>query len=73
MIDTITINKKVTFSQHPEDTPQKSHNSRNSAAKPIIKLPSQDHQSTDTHKQDYSLPFQDHKLSIAPSRTITCL
>ena len=66
MIHTITNPKTVTFSQHPEDTPQKSHNSRDSTAKPIIKLPSQDHQSMDTHSQDYFLPFQDHKSSKAP-------
>ena len=66
MINAITNPKIVTFSQHPEDTPQKPHNSRDCAAKPIIKQPSQDHQSTDTHSQDYFLPFQDHKQSIAP-------
>ena len=74
MIDTITNPKTVTFSQHPKDTPQKSHNNRDSTAKPIIKQPSQDHPSTDTHTQDYfyhfktinqsTAPFQDHKLPI---------
>ena len=48
-INAIINHKTVTFSQHPEDTPQKSHNSRDCAAKPIIKQPSQDHPSTDTH------------------------
>ena len=47
-INTITHNKTVTFSQHQEDTPQKPHNSRDSASKPIIKQPSQDHSPTDT-------------------------
>ena len=49
MIRTITNPKTVTFSQHPEDTPQKSHNSRDYTAKTIIKQPLQDHQSTDMH------------------------
>ena len=53
MISTITNPKAVTFSQLPEDTPQKSNNSRDCTAKPIIKQPSQDHQSTDMHTQDY--------------------
>ena len=66
MISAITNPKTVTFSQHPEDTPQKSHNSRDCTAKPIIKQPSQDHQSTDMHTWDYFIPFQDHKQSIAP-------
>ena len=56
------------LSQHPEDTPQKPHKSRNHTVKPIIKQPSQDHQSMDTHSQDYFLPFQDHKQSTAPFR-----
>ena len=59
------------FSQQPEDTPQKPHNSRDHTAKPVIKQPSQDHPSTATHtgllftfevhKQQIA-PFQDHKL-----------
>ena len=65
-IHAITHNKTVTFSQHPEVTPQKPHNSWDNAVKPIIRRPSQDHSSTDTHQQDYFLPFQNHKLSIAP-------
>ena len=65
-IITITCNKTVTFSQHQEDRPQNSHNNRDSAPKPIIKQPSQDHSSTDILQQDYFLPFQDHKSSTAP-------
>ena len=45
-INAIAHNKTVTFSQHQEDRPQNSHN-RNSAPKPIIKQPLQDHSSTD--------------------------
>ena len=66
MISAITNPKTVTFSQHPKDTPQKPHNNRDHTAKPKIKQPSQDHQSTDTHSQDYFLPFQDQKQSIVP-------
>ena len=67
MIDTITNSKKtVMFSQHPEDTPQKPHNSRDCTAKSIIKQPSQDHPSTATHTKGYFLPFQDHKQPISP-------
>ena len=44
MINAITNPKTVIFNQHPEAAAQKSHNSRDSAAKPIIKQPSQDHQ-----------------------------
>ena len=65
-INTITHNKTVTFSQHQEDRPQNSHNNRDSAPKPIIKQPSQDHSSTDILRQDYFLPFQDYKSSTAP-------
>ena len=60
MINAITNPRTVTFSQCPEDTPQKPHNSRKHTVKPIIKQPSQDQQSMDTHSQDYFLPFQDH-------------
>ena len=66
MIDTITNSKTVMFSQHPEDTPQKPHSSRDHAAKPIIKQPSQDHPSPIIHAQDYFLPFQDHKHAYFP-------
>ena len=57
MISVITNPKAVMFSQCPEDTPQKLHDSRDHTAKPIIKQPSQDHQSTDMPTQDYFLPF----------------
>ena len=72
MISTFTNHKTVMFSQHPEDTPQKPHNNRNHTAKPLIKQPSQDHQSTNTHSQDYFLPFQDHKQPIAPIQDHKC-
>ena len=61
IINAITNPKTVTFSQHPEDTPEKLHNGRNHTAKPIIKQAAQDHLSPVTHTQDYFLPFQDHK------------
>ena len=59
MMNAITNSKTVTFSQHAEDTQQNPHNNRDHTAKPILKQPSQDHQSTDMHTQDYFLPFQD--------------
>ena len=71
-VNAITHNKTVTFSQHHEDKPQNPHNNRNSAPKSIIKQPSQDHSSTGIHQQNYLSPFQDHKLSTAPFRTIKC-
>ena len=52
-INAIACNKTVTFSQHQEDRPQNSHNNRDSASKPIIKQPSQNHSSTDILQQDY--------------------
>ena len=73
-INAITNHKTVTFSQHPEDTPQKSHNSRDCAAKPIENsLHKSIHQQIHIYRTiSYHFktinmviaPFQDHKLPI---------
>ena len=65
-INAITQNKTVTFHQHLEDRPTYPHNNKDSAPKPIIKQPSQDHTSTGTRQDSYFSPFQDHKSSTAP-------
>ena len=65
-VNAIAKNKTVTFNQHLEDRPQNPHNNRDSAPKPIIKKPSQDHTSTGILQENYFAPFQDHKSSTAP-------
>ena len=65
-VNAIAKNKTVTFNQHLEDRPQNPHNNRDSAPKPIIKKPSQDHTSTGILQDNYFAPFQDHKSPTAP-------
>ena len=65
-VNAIAKNKTVTFNQHLEDRPQNPHNNRDSAPKPIIKKPSQDHTSTGIHQDTYFAPFQDHESPTAP-------
>ena len=72
-INAITQNKTVTFSQQQEDRPQNPHNNRDSAPKSIIKQSSRDHTSTGILQDNYFAPFQDHKSSTAPCRTINHL